>query len=490
MSKKLIAAITTLALFGIVFTSVAVLSSAVNANRFNGLSPVTAHQIVDKSATGTLNPGDVEWHKFDLSVTETEISLTFISQMANQAPFISLSVHTQAEIDQWYAGQTSTLNGFGQLVTLAPQDQLVWNGQIVANQTYYVRVSNNSDFAIDYELRLDYTELPPVIAPQAVVVEEEVVEQAVAQAIETIDLTVGQDPYTPIDVTVAPHEVALQQGKIGAGDEVWFEMQVAQINGEARYPLDLTAFATPGDGNTRHKLHLDLFPMAFANVWAANQPDRIREFGAGRIVERDGDYVTSELIWNGVVNNDESFLVRFRNDNPFEVDYWLFTGDVIHNPAFAPVVEAQPVVHVEPGTDILHPETMVMGLNQGQLEPGQERWYEVMLSDRNFSDPEHLELTLYFTPNDGHRLHYVDMELYTAAQRAVWSRNDAGAMTNFGAGAIVQLDNNPETGELFWEGHLIDEARYYVKVANGSDTTIDFWLFTDEMPNVSLGELN
>ena len=54
-------------------------------------------------------------------------------------------------------------------------------------------------------------------------------------------------------------------------------------------------------------------------------------------------------------------------------------------------------------------------------------------------------------------------------------------MTNFGAGQIVSRDNNPETGELFWTGWLFGDQSYYVQLVNGSETPIDYWLFTDNV---------
>ncbi len=486
MSKKLTAVISTSALFVTIMITGIIVSHAVEANRFNGLSPLTANAIVNAQADGTLNPNDVEWHQFAFETkSDATVHLTFTVDQANQAPFIGLTVHTQAEIDQWYAGQVSQLNGFGSLTTLTEADRLVWTGSIEANQTYYIRVANDSDFTIDYEIQLDFTTMPEIPVPE-LVTDDQLIPQAEIAAPALV--LPGVDPNNPIRMAMAPRQMMLQEGQVGAGDEVWFEMDVAQINGPGRLPLNLTVFATPGDGNTVRELHLDLFSTRFADFWSANNPQPIREFGAGRVVERDGDYVTNELIWNGWVNNDEAVLVRFRNDNPFPVDYWMFTGDVIHNPAFAPLVEPKPVVNVIAGTDILNP-LMLEPVNQGKLAPGESRWYEVMLSDLDPTTLERLELSMYVTPDDGNRRHKIGFELYSADQRALWSRDDVGAMTNFGAGALVSLDNNPETAEYLWEGHMIDENFNYIKIHNGSDVTIDFWLFTEERPNVSLGEL-
>jgi len=62
-------------------------------------------------------------------------------------------------------------------------------------------------------------------------------------------------------------------------------------------------------------------------------------------------------------------------------------------------------------------------------------------------------------------------------------------LKNFGAASIIKRDDNPETGELSWNGHLIDGNTYYIRLRNSSSEKIDYWLFTDQIVNPSLGEL-
>jgi hypothetical protein len=305
-----------------------------------------------------------------------------------------------------------------------------------------------------------------------------------------INVTAGTDPNHPLVVSLAPQQINRYTGHIRAGQDRWLAVTVAQNGGEVRQPLELTLFATPGDGNAAHKIHLDLFPGSYASLWSANNLDDIHNFGAGRVVERDGDPLTAELVWQGHLNNNETYFARIRNDNAFNLDYTLFTSDISHTELGASTSARRAVVNVRAGTDPNYPLPLAMSVNEGHLKPGEDRWYTVQLGDRDGETFERLPLTLYFTPNDGNNLHRVHFDVFTADQRPIWSRGDTNAITNMGAGAIVVRDHNPETGELFWEGWLVENDSYYIRVRNSSDSVIDYWLFAHDVYEAQLGALS
>jgi len=134
---------------------------------------------------------------------------------------------------------------------------------------------------------------------------------------------IGTDPNFPIEVTLAPRQVVVKLGHLAAGQEQWYAVKVAEIDGALRQPLALSLFATPGDGNAIEKVHMDLFPGSYAAYWSAGDltAEAVTTFGRGRIVERDdqGDPRLGTLVWRGDVNNNEPVFVCLRNDNDFEV---------------------------------------------------------------------------------------------------------------------------------------------------------------------------
>jgi hypothetical protein len=99
-----------------------------------------------------------------------------------------------------------------------------------------------------------------------------------------------------------------------------------------------------------------------------------------------------------------------------------------------------------------------------------------------------MALTMMFTPGDGNRVRNVSFELIAADQLHNWARGNTDQMSNFGAGSIVSRDEDPETGELLWSGWLFDGETYYLKVRNGTEVSIDYWLFPGDIIRAELGE--
>jgi LPXTG-site transpeptidase (sortase) family protein len=126
------------------------------------------------------------------------------------------------------------------------------------------------------------------------------------------------------------------------------------------------------------------------------------------------------------------------------------------------------------------------GRNVGVLAPGESRWYELIpVTEGAFQ--RQVDLTLFFTPDDGARAHWVNFQIYPPDQIAHWYAGDVSQMQNLGAGGIVSRDGNPVTGELLWSGWIENNETYYVQVSNGVDVTIDYSLFTGDIVAAELG---
>jgi LPXTG-site transpeptidase (sortase) family protein len=126
------------------------------------------------------------------------------------------------------------------------------------------------------------------------------------------------------------------------------------------------------------------------------------------------------------------------------------------------------------------------GRNTGVLAPGESRWYEIAPgTDGAFQ--RQADLTLFLTPDDGSRAHRVNFQIFPADQITSWYWNDRDQMQNLGAGGVVSRDGNPVTGELLWSGWIVNDQIYYIEVSNGTDVTIDYWLFTDNIIAAELG---
>jgi LPXTG-site transpeptidase (sortase) family protein len=144
------------------------------------------------------------------------------------------------------------------------------------------------------------------------------------------------------------------------------------------------------------------------------------------------------------------------------------------------------VAEVESGLSPFTALPLNDGRNTGMLAPGESRWYQVV-PNSDGSYQRQANLTLFFTPDDGNRAFYVGFQIFSADQITNWYWVDRSQMPNLGAGGVVSRDGNPVTGELLWSGWIMNDEIYYVEIANGTDTTIDYWLFTDDVIAAELG---
>ncbi|MEW5957815.1 MAG: hypothetical protein AB1801_08845, partial [Chloroflexota bacterium] len=131
--------------------------------------------------------------------------------------------------------------------------------------------------------------------------------------------------------------------------------------------------------------------------------------------------------------------------------------------------------------------SLVEGINTGVLGPGEQRWFRFRPDEQGAPVQAEQSLTFIFTPGDGNHIGSVNMQLFEEKQLPLFFL-DSRKMANLGAGQIVARDNNPETGELFWNGWLFGDQSYYVQLANGSQTPVDYWLFTDDVISYPLGQ--
>ena len=84
-----------------------------------------------------------------------------------------------------------------------------------------------------------------------------------------------------------------------------------------------------------------------------------------------------------------------------------------------------------------------------------------------------------FTPNDGAQgytdAYRVNFDVYDAEDLTYWSQTDFDNVNiqSFGSGSAVVRDNNPDTGEMTWDGWVVDGNLYYVQIRNGARSPID-----------------
>ncbi len=168
---------------------------------------------------------------------------------------------------------------------------------------------------------------------------------------------VGIDPNHPIAVSIVPGQDVSETGTLAPGQQVWYSITVNDVNG--RYvdkdsrnkldqpPLDLSLYATPGNGNSIDHVQMDLFSGKYAQEWSNGQiwvpgmktdvSDRpnVAPFGAGSVVtnsdksdNNSGNPNVGELTYAGNVISGNTVLVLLQNNNPYPVSYHLYTANM------------------------------------------------------------------------------------------------------------------------------------------------------------------
>jgi hypothetical protein len=124
--------------------------------------------------------------------------------------------------------------------------------------------------------------------------------------------------------------------------------------------------------------------------------------------------------------------------------------------------------------------SMSPGENTGILGPSEQRWF-VVTPNQNGDRFQELCLSMFFAAREGSPQSNVNFQLYSAAEISSWQQGHKSAPVNFGAGMSVSRDANPETGERIWRGSVLRDGVYYLAVENASNTSVDYWLYDDEV---------
>lgn len=486
----------------LLITIAAFLMIASSAIAAGGDTPAQAVPLAEDVNTGSLNPGEQHWYKFTLEAGEqpadVQRSLTLIltPDTANIKWFVSLKLFEEDQSQFFFQGDASNMThlGAGSVVerdTNPDTAELIWTGWIAAGETYYIQVLNDSDFPIDYWLFNADVLNPPLTAPEATAAEPEE-----PQADE------AEEPQTPEEVPVAPEDSDLgnapdnpaqltlgrTEGKLPPKSTAWYALHYPDFSGNKKLQeLDFSVFFTPDDGNRRHYVNFELYATSELNFWQRGDADQMTNFGAGMLVSRDGDYNTGERIWRGVVLSNNDYLLAVENGTDVEIDYYIYEDD-IYNPILGPLPEAAPLKVFAPGAAPLTALPLKIGENTGGLQPGEEDWYTFRIADFDEEDFEQMALTLVTTPDDGNRIRNLTFDVFTAGGVQNWSPGDNSQIDNVGAGSVVYRDDNPLTGERFWSGWIIDNDLYLVQIRNGTESPMDYHLYTGDVYRPELGE--
>lgn len=271
-------------------------------------------------------------------------------------------------------------------------------------------------------------------------------------------------------------------GRIPPFGEHWYALTPGGIKDrDQTVDAALTLIHTPSDGNTVHKVYMDIYPYSEYHVWARGDSDEMRGFGKGQVVSRDGDPNTGEHIWSGTLVGGNEYLVKIYNGTFEPIDYYLFPADITNAELGGPInmlrdrerpyvpEVAGPLAPIEPGTAMNYPLTLNLGSNKGALQVGEKRWYRFIFpnyeTDTNHN--RHFVFLLTMTPLDTIRARHAKVYIYPASQLHIWLRGDEDELEPLGvSGKSPFKPKNPVDLQELWDGHLMENLEYYVLVKN------------------------
>jgi hypothetical protein len=284
-------------------------------------------------------------------------------------------------------------------------------------------------------------------------------------------------PNQPIQLLWGPNT-----GRLAPGAEHWYTFTPGKIDNERFEDMSLTIFFTPGEPNIAQYVTFEMFTGSQYQIWERGTPNDMEHFGVGSWVSRDGDYNTGERLWRGPVLDGDQYFVKLTNGSDEWIDYHLIPDDIINiemGPKSVSDGPAQPVDLTPTGKDIGAPLPISVGHTRDKLAAGEEIWFQF---EYRISDPDKFEFHPYLielnhTPGAGHITNHVNVEIYPFQEQHLWRRGDTDKITPLGVGSDLKYDKSSDTHTWVWDGHLVSNTIYFIRVRNDSIQEIDYDLF-------------
>lgn len=282
-------------------------------------------------------------------------------------------------------------------------------------------------------------------------------------------------PNRPLHLLDSPNT-----GRLGPKTEHWYTFTPGKVDGKLIENYSITMFFTPGEPNIARYVTFEVFTGSQYPIWARGTPDDMEHFGAGQWVSRDGDYLTGERLWHGTVVDGDQYYVKLINGTNKWIDYHMIPGDITNTELGEPVIKAVKAALKEPaaptGQDIGSPLVAQKGSNSGHLLAGEDRWYSFTTPNTNPDSYDFLPyiIELIHKPGYGYLAHHVNVEIYPYQMQQIWRRGTGDQMKPLGAGSFAETDETADTHTWRWDGHLVSNTTYFVRVRNDYSQPIDF----------------
>jgi hypothetical protein len=288
------------------------------------------------------------------------------------------------------------------------------------------------------------------------------------------DPTTGESiyPNQPVDLLYGPNT-----GLLAPKSEHWYTFTPGKVDDELIENFSLTMFFTPGEPNIARYVTYELFTGGQYHIWERGTPQDMEHFGAGSWVSRDNDYITGERLWHGTVVDGDKYFIKITNDTNKWIDYHLVPDDIINMELGEPTVKkSQPVPTTPTGKDIGSPLILNKSRNTGKLAGGEDIWFSFTTPNTNPKSFDFLDYLVELThkPGYGSVAHHVNVEIYPYQEQHIWQRGDGDDIVPLGVGSFTEYNEALDSHTWIWDGNLVSNTTYFIRVRNGSPREIDY----------------
>jgi hypothetical protein len=422
-----------------------------------GLSIQSAQTLSKGININHLNPGQENWYVYsrdsfqDPAFSWVSLALRYESEAVIAPNQVNFEVFAE-EPGGWFQQAAPATEPLGEglaspLRAAQNRVETFWTGQVSEQETYYIRVFNESPFGLDYTL-------------------EAKAEQPAVSGATPASLNAARKNAIPQNIRQMAWTLTAQAVENMPATQAASWMQQAQAVGW------IVTDGTP----------IDEIPNP-----AEASPQMLWQLTAQAIEGQDAETATQWLTqadslgWLAIPLNTVK--------QPFVEEVEDIGGGDDGGAGDVPAVPAEPKAAYAP-VNIYPNNPLPFNLsevNSGRLAPYGEHWYQLTRDDLDSDLIENMKMTMFFTPIQGFMSNRINFEIIPASQYHIWQRGDADYLEHLGLGMWVSRDEDPLTGERLWNGTLIDGDSYFVKVKNGTAEEVDYYLYPDDVENAELG---
>jgi len=286
---------------------------------------------------GQLAPHAQHWFTFlhddfdDVLFEEMALTMFQTPGEGNIANRVYFELFTGDQYHIWERGtpEDMTNTGFGEIVSRDGDPltgERIWRGFIVDGDRYYIKVQNDTDMWVDYQLMIGdiiNTELgrePNIAVPtRSMLPAERIVDVALPSAVPPAPPT-GDSIADPLTAGVGHN-----RGLLAAGEDIWYAFSFenwGQKTPELRH-YTMYLHHTPGLGYIANEVNVELYDYPQLALWLRGTPEDMEPMGVGSREEYFPKTDTQEFTWDGSLVSHTTYFLRVRNNSIVDISYDL-----------------------------------------------------------------------------------------------------------------------------------------------------------------------